>query len=146
MNIKLYKNLSEVNKLEKTIQEIRKLTGTLKTSTSIVDPKIIIEISISDIIRNVNYMYIQEFDRYYFIKNITSVRNGLWEFECHVDVLMTYKAQIKNHRAVIKRQENKWNLYLDDGIFKTYQNPSIITKAFPSGFTSQNFILAIAGG
>ena len=47
--------------------------------------------------------------------------------------------------AIVKRQENRWNLYLDDGSFKVYQNPMVLTKAFPQGFTTQEFVLAVAG-
>jgi hypothetical protein len=95
---------------------------------------------------SVNYMYIPSFSRYYFINNVISINNEICEVHAHVDVLSTYKDEIRAQRAVVSRQEKKWNLYLNDGVFKTYQNPYIITKAFSSGFTSQHFILTIAGG
>ena len=60
-------------------------------------------------------------------------------------MLSTYADGVKEQEAVIHRQENNWNLYLDDGLFKTYQNPRIGVTAFPSGFTVQNFVLAVAG-
>ena len=33
-------------------------------------------------------------DRYYFIDDVVSVKNGLWEVSCILDVLATYKAEI----------------------------------------------------
>ena len=77
--------------------------------------------------------------------NIRSIRNGLVEFSCHVDVLSSFATDIRNNIGVVKRQENKWNLYLNDGSFKVYQNPNVLTKAFPSGFTTQELVLAVAG-
>lgn len=143
-NIVIQNNRSEQNKLDKTLTTITTLTGTLKTETSIIDPVIIVEGALSDL-KTCNYCTISEFGRSYFVNNIKSIRNNLIELTCHVDVLTTYKTAIRNNMAICKRQENNWNLYLNDGSFKVYQNPMVLTKLFPSGFTSPQFVLAVAG-
>lgn len=143
-SIMLMQNTSPVNKIGKELSSQLEVTGELRSETSIIDPVIMIECDLADL-TNCNYMYIPQFNRYYFVNNIRSIRNGLVEFTCHVDVLETYKDQIKANSAIIKRQENNWNLYLNDGTFKVYQNPIIITKEFPSGFNTQEFVLAVAG-
>lgn len=145
MIIKLQRNNSEKNRLDKDIADISELSGTLRESTSIIDPVIVIEGDLASYV-NCNYMTIPDFNRSYFVTNIRSVSNSLFEISAHVDVLTTYKDQIRANDAIIARQEKNWNLYLNDGIFKTYQNPQIVTKAFPSGFTSQHFIFSVAGG
>lgn len=145
MNIVLQINNSEKNRLDKSITDITSLTGTLRDETSIIDPVIIIEGDLSSYV-NCNYMTISDFNRSYFVNNIRSIRNDLFEISAHVDVLTTYKDQIRQNNAIVSRQEKKWNLYLNDGVFKTYQNPFIVTKAFPSGFTEQHFIFSVAGG
>ncbi len=145
MEIILQINNSEKNRLDKNISNLVTMSGTLRESTSVVDPKIVIEGDLSSFV-NCNYMTIPVFNRSYFINNITSVNNNLFEISAHVDVLSTYKSQIRQNTAIIARQEKKWNLYLNDGVFKTYQNPHIVTKAFPSGFTEQHFIFSVAGG
>lgn len=139
-------NHSENNSITKSTTVITTLTSVLKDSTDIVDPIILLSNVSDDVVSSCNYVSIQELKRKYFVTGVKSVRNGLWEMSLHVDVLSTYEVQIKEQVAVLKRQENVWNMYLDDGIFKTYQNPDIVTKAFPSGFTTQSFILAVAGG
>lgn len=143
-DIELKTNNSEQNRLKKDTQTIMKVSGVLKEETSIIDPIIKIECKLSDV-TGCNYLSIPVFGRSYFVNDIRSIRNGLVEFSCHVDVLSTYAEQIKNNTGIIKRQENKWNLYLNDGTFKVYQNPNVLTKAFPSGFTTQEFVLAVAG-
>lgn len=145
MNLVLQINNSEKNRLDKSITDITSLTGTLRDETSVIDPVIIIEGDLSSYV-NCNYMTISDFNRSYFVNNIRSIRNDLFEISAHVDVLSTYKDQIRQNSAIIARQEKKWNLYLNDGVFKTYQNPFIVTKAFPSGFTEQHFIFSVAGG
>ena len=145
MNITLQINNSEKNRLDKSITDLITLTGTLRDKTSIVDPIIVLEGDLSSYV-NCNYLTISAFNRSYFVNNITSLKNDLFEITAHVDVLSTYKSQIRANSAIIARQEKKWNLYLNDGVFKTYQNPFIVTKAFPSGFTEQHFIFSVAGG
>ena len=145
MTIEFYVNQSEKNRLDKTLVSAFNLNGELKEDCSIIDPIIKIIGDVSSM-SSVNYMYIPSFSRYYFINNVISINNEICEVHAHVDVLSTYKDEIRAQRAVVSRQEKKWNLYLNDGVFKTYQNPYIITKAFSSGFTSQHFVLSIAGG
>lgn len=137
-------NDSDKNQLDKDISNILSVSGTLKQETSIIDPVIIIECNLTSV-RSCNYLTISEFGRSYFVKNIRSIKNGLVEFTCHVDVLSSFKSAIRDNTAIIKRQQNAWNLYLNDGVLRVYQNGTVITKAFPNGFTTMEFVLAVAG-
>lgn len=143
-DIVLMRSNSEKNRLTKDTETIMTVSGFLREGTSIIDPVIKIECDISDVV-GCNYLSIPIFGRKYFVNDIRSIRNRLFEFSCHVDVLSTYADAIRENTGIIKRQENKWNLYLNDGTFKVYQNPNVLTKAFPSGFTTQEFVLAVAG-
>ena len=144
-NVVLGFNKSEKNRVTKSVTTIATVTGVLKQDTSIIDPVIVIEKGLADVVR-ANYVSIPVFGRKYFITDITSRNGGMVEISCHVDVLSTYAAEIKANKAIVRRQEKRWNLYLNDGTFKVYQNPMVLTKAFPSGFTTQELVLAVAGG
>ena len=143
-NITLQRNNSERNRVTKDISALLTVSGELKTETSIIDPVIMIECDLSAV-TGCNYITIPTFGRSYFVNNIRSVRTGLVEFSCHVDVLSSFANEIRGNTAIIRKQENKWNLYLNDGSLKVYQNPNVITRAFPSGFSRQEFVLAVAG-
>lgn len=143
-DINIQRNNSEKNRVTKNISNIMTVSGVLKEETSIIDPIIKIECDLADVTM-CNYLTIPAFGRSYFVNNIRSVRNGLVEFSCHVDVLSSFASDIKSNSAIIKKQENDWNLYLNDGSFKVYQNPNVLTKSFPSGFNTQEFVLAVAG-
>lgn len=144
INIILSQNKSEENLLDKELVEIGTELATLKRDTSIINPIFLLKL---DNLPEFNYISCEEMGRKYFVRNITSV-NGLWEIGCECDVLSTYKVQIRENRAIIKRQENAWNLYYNDGSFRTYQNPRILTRTFPTGFnpSTSTFVLAVAGG
>ena len=143
-DIVLMRNNSEKNRLTKDTEVIMTVSGVLREKTSIIDPVIKIECGVSSVI-GCNYLSIPIFGRKYFVNDIRSIRNNLFEFSCHVDVLSTYADSIRENTGIIKRQEKEWNLYLNDGTFKVYQNPNVLTRAFPSGFTKQEFVLAVAG-
>lgn len=141
--VDLMYNGDEYNKIDKSPVSRLALEGTLKEETSIVDPVILIEYD--GTLNNVNYAHISEFNRWYFITDITSVRSGLWRVAMHCDVLKTYSEAILGSSGVIARQENAYNLYLNDKSFKAYQYSNIVTKVFPNGFTTQAFVLAMMG-
>lgn len=145
MNITLYENMSDTNVVDKDITQIGAvITGTLRDDCSVINPVIMFEGLTSEQLTKCNYAYIEEFGRYYFINNIT-FKNQLYELSMHVDVLMTYKDGIRNNSAVISRQEHSYNLYLQDGVFKTYSQPHIQIAQFPSGFSGYHLIFSVAG-
>lgn len=142
-SILLMNNQDELNKISKSPSTVKTCTGDLRDNSSIVDPEILIEYD--GALTDVNYMYIEQFHRYYFINNIESVRNGLWLVYAHCDVLKTYANGILGCTGVIARQENEWNLYLNDSAFKVYANPRIQIANFPHKFTGESYILVMKG-
>lgn len=146
MNITLYNNTSEKNRLKKSLIKLSEYKDcSIITPMSIIDPVVMInDVSMNF---NANYLYIPEFNRYYFIKNITSVNNGCWELSCHIDVLSTYAEQVKQLSAIFKRQESNFNLYLNDDKMKEYATETVITRYFNSDVqfdtNSNNFVLTV---
>lgn len=141
-------NQSENNNLDKTIANTFTYDGTLKNSTSIIAPTIIVQGNPS-LFASCNYMDIAAFDRKYFIDDITVMATDIVEIKGRVDVLSSYADAIRQNTAILLRQENKWNLYLNDGSFSVYQNEITITKRVGSGslpFGSYNYVLTVAGG
>lgn len=149
-SIKLQENLSPSNFVTKSISDVATATGSLRAGCNILDPVIEIESVLdTDILDRVNYAYIEEFRRYYYVTDIRLDITGLWTFSMHVDVLMTYADDIRQQNAIVARQakNGNYNLYLDDGWFMAYQDPEIIIKKFDNGaqFESSSFVLVVAG-
>lgn len=147
MTLTLYNNVSSPHKIHKVLQSQLILTGDLRNESSIIDPVILIETT-SDIVMY-NYCYITEFSRYYFIRDIISVRTNLWRIICHVDVLMSFSQSIDNQQVVLDNSESSFqNKYIQDSsVFVASEKTMTEIKQFESGF-SQNgeFILITAGG
>lgn len=145
MNLSLFVNNSEKNKLEKNLSNEIKMTGQLREQSSIVSPSIMIR---HDNPSNFNYAYIPEFKRYYFITDITSIRNGLWEVTMHVDVLMSFKDGIKNTSIILSDTETTGQTnYMSGEQWATEVKNTTTIKMFPHSLpTTGKYILITAGG
>lgn len=145
ITVNLCTSSSPVEALTKTLTTGSDYTCVLKEGTSILKPVIII--NTSDNLTTYNYMDIRDFSRYYFIDDIRSIHNNIWEVSAHVDVLTTYATAIKANSAVIKRQQNLFNLYLDDPEFKTYTTQRVQCKRFPgNGFNKTLTYILVTNG
>lgn len=145
MNIILYVNNSEKNKIGKTLKNDISLSGTLRDATNIINPVILIEISE---IGNYNYCYINNFNRYYFITDITVIRTGLFAISLMVDVLESFKSDIKNLSVILLNTQNVGSSnYLPSPVFRNNVKSKTDILNFPNGLNdSGEFILITAGG
>ena len=96
----------------------------------------------------VNYVYIAAFERYYYVTGIRGLYNDVAELSLEVDPLYSWKSAILAQQVIVARTQDdeKYSLYLDDAVLKLYNNPNITTIEFPTGFTAEEYILAVAGG
>ena len=146
ISVKLMHNSSPVEKIGKTLDAGSEFTCDLKADTSVLKPTLVLQSSSS--LAGFNYMYIPDFQRYYFIDDIVSKNNVIWEVSGHVDVLETYKQGILSNTAILKRQQNKYNTYLNDERWPVYTYDDVITFKFTnSGFKkSLGYLLVVSGG
>lgn len=140
MRIRLYLNSAENNRLDKSayLQEVMTLDGNLREPSSIITPTITfnfpsilptplideddeeIDTIDGDIvidspsILKFNYVYIEDFARYYYVSDIVIQRTGLYVVSLVVDPLMSFKDNLLNLPAFIDRNEFAYNDYLED--------------------------------
>lgn len=109
----LGKNTAEQNRVDKRdyVINVGEFFGKLREQSSLTSPSIIFQY---DGVPDFNYAHIPLFNRYYYITEITSIRNGLWELSLDVDVLMTYMDGIKTCKGFIDRNEFVYNLDIID--------------------------------
>ena len=120
MFLNLYQNSAENNKVDKSasLTSVGTIVGVLREQCSVINPSFMIEY---DGVPDFNYVYFPIYNRYYFVTNITSIKNGLWQIDLSVDVLMTYKKQIGDQSAFIERSESTYDVdKVDDLISYDY--------------------------
>lgn len=144
MTINLCRTTSRKNKVNKSIVTVKTLNGKLKNQTNVTG--ITIQISgIADIINEINYLHIPEFNRYYFLNDFKILSNEIVEIRGHVDVLQSYHTLINQLKVTAERSTNKVNRYLPDAQIVKNADTFIIGKPFPNAMYDECFILALAG-
>lgn len=145
MEVKLCYNSSDNRCINKNIIDGEIISGTLRTSTSIISPVITFESSSP---LRYNYAYIPEFRRYYYIKNVISARNNLWEVQFEIDPLMSFKADICALKVVVDKQSNESNgdEYIDDSSLVTDNLMFNTVYNFPDGFNNNGEYILITAG
>lgn len=157
--IALYKFSGDKKQLIKldSLELVELISGTFKEDVNILKPVISIQptetSTVNKIIKEVNYVEIADFGRYYFVDDIIAKNGTIIELHLSVDVLYTYQSHIKLiSDGIIARnaEAQNSNLFLDDSEIHIYNNPNIQTYDFSyaSGsltFGSQAFVLAVAG-
>lgn len=109
MRIIFYTNNSDSNELNKNINLVTELNCNVnRDNLDILSP--ILFLSYFDIKElNINYCYIEELNRYYFIDSYTIEKNNLIKLQLETDVLMTFKNDILLSSGIVKETKNNQN-------------------------------------
>ena len=146
MQGKFYNNKSDARYLNKSIDlKYDNIPIEVLTPASVVRP--VLKVSSGLIGQSVNYVYVVELERYYYIRNWV-MENGHVQLECEVDVLMSFKDSIKKQNVIVARQEKDYNLYQVDDKMKFYNTNATKVKEFPTKHFSMNntqFLLVMNG-
>ena len=106
MNIELYRCKSPRNKLNKTLEK------TVTISANIYEyeqnrNRLSFRFTVSDV-GEFNYIYIPDYNRYYFVESVSLSENGMNVYECECDYLMTYKDLINQLSVKCKGSTKKF--------------------------------------
>ena len=130
------------------------LTGELRDALNITDPQIIIDVSLTSNITfndindssvfpmrfyEWNYVYIEDFNRYYFVRNVTVTSKNLVILNLHVDVLYSFDNFINRQKAYISRNELYYDPLLPDER-RIIKNTSIVTEFEPINISSGSMV------
>lgn len=96
----------------------------LTEDCSIINPVIIVQLERSP--TSINYCYINEFGRYYFVNNWVW-KNGRWFAELNCDVLATYRNVIANSNLYFLRTSQGYDGDIIDTLYPAKKEP-IVTQ------------------
>lgn len=139
MEIIFYNTSSENNRIGKTLSNEHTLTGSFKTEIDIQNPVI----QVNTNLLNFNYCFIPDLNRYYFINKIEITRTNLFTVFLHIDVLETYKEEIKALHVVVTNSSGG-NPYYDGYIDGVDVRTEYQTKQFENNFDEDGQIVLVA--
>lgn len=133
MDFTLYNVSAPNNKLDKvsTGTVVEGYSGPATIDVSVMNPTLIVEDS-SLHANDCNYMYIIDYDRFYYIEDIiiTTAKNMII-FKLREDVLQTFATQIKELKCIVKRQTYNYDMYLKDEKIPVDCRKPVIYRSFP---------------
>lgn len=95
----------------------------LKSPTSLHTPTFSISANSFD------YNYVQWGDRYYFVTDVVSRNNNLWDVSCVCDVLATYKADILASTQFVSYSSHKSSIWLPDTRVPLQKNATVASNS-----------------
>ncbi len=144
MIIKLYTQTIPKNKMFRNLTNEITLTGNVKDTFDILNP--IVQFNYNANLKNVNYAYIPEYGRYYFVS--PPIISGKTVYlKMHVDVLFTYRAIIMKSPCIAIRSSNRGNLYFQDDYIQFEEGYRYNVSKFPYRFDAESgtYIICISG-
>ena len=139
-----YKFSGEDIMIDKTryLNLIGSYSGVARDEIDILNP--IITIELNEFPR-FNYVYINAFNRYYYVTNVVCVRKNLYEIALSIDVLMSYKEGLLSLDAFIDRNEFTYNSDIVDNQWVIEQGTKKKTKKISPAIFRTTARVAIVG-
>lgn len=145
MNITLYNTSTEKNKLDKDLStSLGTISGALHERVNALSLSIRVPGSYEALVRESNYVYLDDFDKYYY-KESFDIENNTIIINLKQDVLMSYRSEIRGNTATVSRNQNRFNGYMIDQVYQVLAYRGIVAKAFPNSLNDNSIILMTVG-
>lgn len=154
MKVTLIVNNSDRKKINKSLDiKLANVAAKAKEPCNVLTPTI--ELDKATITQSgvsyakINYLYIEEFGRYYFVDSVTIEPGGLLVFSASVDVLYTYRKQLLATQFEVIRSSSLYSKYFVDTqlalqVMRYYDWVKI--GHIPQSSTGKKYIITVAGG
>lgn len=146
MIIDFYLMSEDRNKIGKTLTVLKTINAESNVKDlSLIDTVLFLSTMSVDEIKNYNYLYIHELNRYYFIENVSVTITGLYKLQLHCDLLETYKNDILDSFALINQSGNN-NKYYDGGYLSQSNYDVDIYKSNKVFNSAKTLVITTLGG
>lgn len=110
MQITAYNCTDDNHHIPKHMTQVDTFTGSVRGDVAIENPYIRIEATSADF----NYIYVDEFNRYYHVIDKVYIRTNIMELVCKVDVLQSFYKQFMYCPMICSRSHSTYNPYIVD--------------------------------
>lgn len=147
MQVILYCNLSDKKTKDKIKTQLTQpISASPKGDIDILHPEILLTYDPAYITGNVNYCYIADYGRYYFVNTPTLLTGGEMLLSCEIDVLSTWAQYVNNIATLIERQEFVNSPLVSDKKYILRNDRYIDRYVIGSALTEQGYYLTVNGG
>lgn len=145
MTIHWYKNTVPKNRLYRNLTGHLESSGHLVEGCNVINP--VIKMSYNAYQVNINYAYIPDFGRYYFITDYKIEGDTIYIY-MHVDVLYTYRDIILKSQCIAGRSSSHYDVNLPDNMIQAEEGYRYNVTQLPYTFdpSTGSYILMVTGG
>lgn len=145
MNITLHINSSPENYINKSLNSGFTREGTMRVPLDVRTPVITIEFQPASQLRFINYAYVEDLNRYYYVTNMVRLNNKLTELHLKCDVLMSFKNNILNGTYNISQHTTSDRYIINSADYIKNQSQQQ-TLFFPNSMNERSYLITVAGG
>lgn len=146
MQITLYNSSSMPNVINKAKTVIETLQGDLKENVN--RENVVVTIPYTSAYASINYAYIPEFERFYFV-SVDCIDGQRLRLTMHSDALSSFWNRYKYSPCIAKRSSSNYNPAIRDDMIAFKPEPVIIRRKTSAKFTPSSsggcYILTMAG-
>ena len=115
----------------------------------VVNPILVFNFGVSENPSSYNYAYISEFSRFYWIEEWTWSK-GLWRAACRVDVLASWRSQIRSSSEYVLRSASEVSPSVVDTYYPAVNSFSYVNSVFQPWnartLSSGSYVIGLLGG
>lgn len=145
MVVTLYTNSGDTRQLNKNLTTVATISNCqINDTCTILRPVLRFELNASYL--GANYVYIPNFNRYYYIEDMTILNGSQIEISCRVDVLMSHRTAILNSYVIAARSASKPEPFMPDNCLSDKGTVTYYTRrASTTPFNGSSYVLTVAG-
>ena len=145
MKVIFYNCTDDIKKVvKKNKTEIVTKECDIKEPCTLLQPQLLV--TYSKELLKANYIYIEDFNRYYFINNPTIETGGCLLFSCEADDLTNWQSYLKSKKFYIERQEKTFSSLIVDTDVPTFNDRIQVIKTLGSFGNDPTIYLNTTGG
>lgn len=147
VTIKLLKTANDENVINKSYSTIATLSAEINAEISVDSPDVVVNYASGYLA--CNYVYIDSFSRYYFVRNAALLNGNQLRLSLESDPLMSFKSGILGSQCIASRSTSHPNMELVDNLVAFKPIPkrkyTKMSTAFTPGAGSGSYVLTIGG-
>ena len=141
MQVKFYNIDDEKKKINKSLGTAKiTVDGVLLAGSTLSSPTIRLSLTQENLV-GINYAYIADMSRYYYITNMEFMGNNVWIVSLKVDVLKSFASNIHSSSAYIARTSNETHIneHISDSKFPVEVESTILSEVGTSKTTGNHW-------
>lgn len=133
ITITLYNNTEKSLIADKSPAVVASYSGTFRDAIDFITPVLVIEANSFDV-QSSNYFSIPgAIDRYYYMTGKKALNDKLWQITGRADLRKTFRTQILAAEGIVARNENNYDMYLNDPQIPIGARKTLSIRKFPNG-------------